>query len=252
MAAEGLTVGGAGSGATAPLPYIVPGAGQIILKGAFARLDGTSATSFQPCLRVKTPNGAVMFECVGATVAGGGAADVTWFHGLVASAASSGGTQTMIVPVIFDAPDASANGYPAYSLNNGFSNVTRVVPSFTHAQLGTWYGAVRIPPNYESGGQVIVSSVTNATSGVVRYTVGSAVVAAAVSEDTNYTTETAVNTTVPGTALQRFDVTFTLSTTLAASSTLNLFVQRQGNNAADTLTTDTLMWECLLSYTGNT
>ena len=229
----------------------MPGAGEVILKGAFARLDGTAATSFQPCLRVKTPNGAIMFECVGTTVAGGGTADVTWFHGLVASAASSSGTTTtrnVVVPMIL--PDFHGNAYPALSSNLGLSNPRDLVPTFQTGQDGTWDGRTRIPADYVSGGTLTLTMVVNATSGAVRVRVGTAVVAAGVSENTAYTQESYVNQSVPASALQRFDTAFTLSSTLAALSDLNVQVTRNGTSGSDTCGSDVMLWQAVLSYTG--
>ncbi len=156
---------------------------------------------------------------------------------------------TVQIPIPLDTPDATGNGYPALSANNGFSAVRRVVPGFTKSVDGTWEGAVRIPQNYSSGGIVICSFVANATTGNIRTQVSDSVVAVSVSEDTAYTAETAATTTVPGTAKQRFDISTTLTTTLVAGSTLNVKVARVGSAGTDTLAVDALLWECLLSYT---
>lgn len=156
---------------------------------------------------------------------------------------------TVQVPVVLDTPDASGNGYPSLSTNNGFTNVRRVVAAFTKSVDGTWEGSVRVPQNYSSAGAIILSAVANATTGAVRWIVSTAVVAASVSEDTAYTDETAVNTTVPGTAKQRFDTTVTLTTTPAAGSTLNVKIKRQGTNGGDTLAVDCLLWEIVFQYT---
>lgn len=151
-----------------------------------------------------------------------------------------------------DTPDASGNGYPSLSLTaspgGGFSNVRRIIPTFTHGVDGTWEGSIRVPHNYASGAKLILSFVVNATSGAVRSLVSTAVVAAGVTEDTAYTAETAVNTTVPGTARFRFDVSFTLTTTPVAGSTLNVKVTRNGANGADTCTVDALLWELIFEY----
>lgn len=151
-----------------------------------------------------------------------------------------------------DTPDASGNGYPALSLTaspgGGFSNVRRIICSFTKSVDGTWEGSLRIPHNYSSGGTIILSAVANATTGVVRWIISTAVVAAGVTEDTAYTAETAQNITVPATARLRFDTTFTLTTTPVAGSTLNVKVTRNGANVADTLAVDALLWECVFQY----
>jgi hypothetical protein len=163
---------------------------------------------------------------------------------------TTGTTHTIQGQIPLDTPDASGNAYPALSLNNGFSNVRRVVPAFTKLVDGTWEGSIRIPQDYSSTAQIILSAVANATSGAVRWIVSTAVVASGVTEDTAYTAETAQNVTVPGTANQRFDTTFTLTTTLVAGSTLNVKVTRQGSNGGDTLAVDALLWECIFQYVG--
>lgn len=112
----------------------------------------------------------------------------------------------------------------------------------------TWEGSLRIPTNYASGGKIVLSCIVNAASGAVRTRVGTAVVAAGVSQDTAYTLESYVNTTVPGTAKQRFDVSFTLTSTPVANSTLNVQVWRNSGNAGDTCTVDLLLWECIFEY----
>lgn len=151
-----------------------------------------------------------------------------------------------------DTPDASGNAFPnlstAASPGGGFSNVRRILCCFTKSVDGTWEGSLRIPNNYASGGTIILSAVANATSGAVRWIVSTAVVAAGVTEDTAYTAETAQNVTVPGTARQRFDTTFTLTTTPVAGSTLNVKVTRKGTDGGDTLTVDALLWECIFQY----
>lgn len=92
MADEALTVVGAGPGAASPVAYTVPGAGEVFLKGAFARMDGTgTASAWFPCVRVKTPNGAIMLECLGSSVAAGASADVTWFPGVKDTTTGGGG-----------------------------------------------------------------------------------------------------------------------------------------------------------------
>lgn len=156
---------------------------------------------------------------------------------------------TVQIPITLDTPDSSGNGYPALSTNNGFTNVRRVVAAFTKSVDGTWEGSMRIPQNYSSAGAVILSAVANATSGAVRWIVSTSVVAAGSSENATYTAETAQNITVPGTALLRFDTTFTLSTTPAAGSTLNVQVKRNGSNGGDTLAVDCLLWETIFQYT---
>src|SRR5438067_967264 len=98
----------------------------------------------------------------------------------------------MQVPL--DTPDQYGAGYPAYTFNNGFSNVRRIVPAFTKnsgsgVKDGTWEGAIRIPKDYSSAPKLVLSLAVNATSGNVRFLVKTAVVAAGASYDSAYTAE---------------------------------------------------------------
>jgi hypothetical protein len=155
---------------------------------------------------------------------------------------------TVRVPVPLDTPDSSGDAYAAYTGNAGFSNVKRIVAAFTKSKDSTWEGSIEIPQDYVSGGSIRISAVANATSGAVRWVAGTAVVASAVTEDTAYTDETAQNVTVPATANKRFDTSFTLTTTPAAGSTLNVRIKRNGTNGGDTLTVDALVWAVEFEY----
>jgi len=161
---------------------------------------------------------------------------------------ASGGGGTKRVRVRLDVPDSSGNGYPALTTSNGFSNVRRIVPAFTKDVVGSWEGTVEIPADYSSGGAIICSYVCNATTGVYTNQISTAVVADGVTEDTAYTAETAVDTTVPGTAKLRKDVSTTLTTTPVAGSTLNVKVAHNGTAGNDTLAVDMLLWDCHFSY----
>lgn len=118
---------------------------------------------------------------------------------------------------------------------------------------GAIYGMVRIPQNYVGSAAVEAIILANATSGVTRLTLGTAVVAAdSASFDPTITDETAQNITVPGTAYNDKLVTFptsgSLATTLAAGSLLMVRLQHNGTNASDTLAVDTLVAGLWLSY----
>lgn len=93
MAQETIPVQGLGTSA-APLTYNVAVGDEFDLMAAFASFDGTGAgSSWVPALQVLAPSGAVMVSTIGATVAAGGSADVTFAPFLEndASATSSGG-----------------------------------------------------------------------------------------------------------------------------------------------------------------
>lgn len=77
MAQETIPVQGLGT-ASGKLDYDVS-AGQVFdLMAAFATFDGSVAGAFLPAIQVLAPSGAVMVSTVGASVAAGGSADVTF------------------------------------------------------------------------------------------------------------------------------------------------------------------------------
>lgn len=166
------------------------------------------------------------------------------------SAAAAGGAVggTRTIPVRLDTPDSAGSGYPALTALSGFTNVRRIVPAFTKSVDGTWEGSLEVPADYSSGGTIVLTWVANATTGNLRNRVGSQVVANGVNLDGTYTQETYLNTTVPGTAKQRFQTSFVLSTVLVAGSTLELQVTRNGTSGSDTLAVDALLMGCDLSY----
>lgn len=78
MADVAIQTGGAED---APLGYQIPGAQEIVLKAITASFDGSGAAGdFVPTLQIIAPNGLVVASCpVGASVAAGASADVSWF-----------------------------------------------------------------------------------------------------------------------------------------------------------------------------
>ena len=91
MADRQFKVGGMQS---CPADWTLPASLQIILKTAYASFNGSgAASSFLPCLRIKSDSGDVAFEAVAQTqVAAGASADVTWFpwwRGIVSGQAPS-------------------------------------------------------------------------------------------------------------------------------------------------------------------
>jgi hypothetical protein len=236
----------------APKSYTIQGAQELVLKGVTASFDGTSASgSWIPAVQIIDPSGNVIGTYTSASVLAAGAlADVSWFPGVGnSSGASVAGTQSFAPPL--DTPDAGGFTFPALSTANGFTNVRRVLPYFNHGGSGTWRGTIRVPPNFTSSPTLTVTAVTTATTGAVRWIVGTAVVGNGVSEDTNYTTETAQNVTVPGVALRRFDTVFGLSTAAVAGADLNFAVTRDGGNVADTCTGSVAVWTVTFGFVGS-
>lgn len=237
--------------ASSPAGYTVPGAQEIVLKSVKASFDGTGASgNFVPLLQLVEPGGTVMVECpASVSVAAGGSADVSWFPGLAGTTGGGGGPTgkaQIRVPVV--SPDNSSWASPALSTANGFTNVRIVLPELVNGHDSFWTGTTPIPQNYSNTPQIIIQSVTQATTGVVRWIVSSSVVAAGASEDAAWTDETAQNITVPGTAFVRQDTTFSLSTVPVAGSSLNIKITRNGANVADTCAQPAFIWECIFQF----
>ena len=238
-----------GSGA-APLTYLIAAAQEIILKAAFANFDGrAAAASFLPCLRILSPSGHVVGEYVAqSSVAAGGSAEVSFAPFLGGAGGGSGGSGGPARVTVLETPDASGNAVPSLTTSNGFTNVKRLLPYLRSGADGYWSGSVRVPADYGSSPAIVVTTVINANSGVVRLIVGTAVVANGVSEDTAISDESAQNVTVPVTNRFRFDTTFSLTTTVVVGSDLNVRVKRNGANAADTCPFALGLWSVNFTY----
>jgi hypothetical protein len=174
----------------------------------------------------------------GATVTDGG--------GGVAQVAISAGGATVPVPVNLTNPDAAGNGY-ANVLST--ANIRVLIPAFLKDVVGDWWGTVRVPDNYSSAGAITFAIAANATSGVTTMGLASNPVANTEDFDAALTSETDQDITVPGTAYDRKDVTFTLTPTLAAGDLLLVRIRHNGTATNDTLAADTLMFDAVFSYT---
>lgn len=151
------------------------------------------------------------------------------------------------LPVHITTPDSGGNGYPALFAGSAHRDQ---LPAFLKDVDGSWYGHVRVPQNYASGGKIVLSVAANATSGVTRLNVHTAPIADAESYNpASYTSETAQDVTVPATAYLRKDVTWTLTPTLAAADDLLVRVQHDGAHVNDTLAVDTLLVGAAFEYT---
>jgi hypothetical protein len=75
----------------APADYNIPAAAELLLKGAFAKFDGSGAAgAFVPLLRIISDAGSVSLEAPqDVTVAAGGSADASWFPHVGVSAAAA-------------------------------------------------------------------------------------------------------------------------------------------------------------------
>lgn len=114
---------------------------------------------------------------------------------------------------------------------------------------GTSYWLVRVPENYSGTPAVDISYVANATTGDWRLVLGTAVPADGESMDVTFSDETAVDTTVPGTAYQRDEISVSITgTTPAVGDLLMLRVLRDADNAADDLAADLNILGIWFSY----
>ena len=240
-----------------PFTYTLGVTEQLRAVSAFAHWDGTSASgTFLPCLSFYAPDGSLFMRVFPATsITAGGTADVTYapFPSAVAntSGGGGGGGGVRVVRLAVDTPDPNGNAFANIKIGTGWANLRRVLPAFINGQLGTWEGSLQVPDDYASGGTIRLRWAANATTGNLRNRVGTSVIADNVSTDTAYTQESYASTACPGTALQRFTSTFTLSTTLVAGRTLFFQVTRDGGNAADTLATQANLIGADLVYTSS-
>jgi hypothetical protein len=152
---------------------------------------------------------------------------------------------TVQIPIQLFTPDASGNGYPLLYNANPHRHL---VPAFLRDVAGYWYGHIRVPQDYSSTPVIILSIGANATAGVSRLAVSTYASADAESYDGTYTTETAQDITVPGTAYLRKDVTFSLTSGPAVGDDLMVRVDHEGAHANDTLAADTILFTAVFQY----
>ena len=242
-----VTIAAGGTQAT-PLDYPIPGAAELKLKCLAAQFT-SSGGAYVPTVQLLVGGSVIASFPLGQSVAAAGSADVAWFPGVAGGGSGAAGNTAQLRAPVLDTPDSSGFVYPELTTALGFSNIRRLLPYFTHGGAGAWTGSVRVPADYAANPRILVSAVANATTGAVRWIIGTAVVAAGVSEDTAVTNEAAQNVTVAGTALQRFDATFILSTAPVAGVDLNIVLTRDGGNAGDTCTAPVGVWAITFLYT---
>lgn len=162
------------------------------------------------------------------------------------SITGGGGGGTKQVPIGFRNWDSSGNGY-AFLVST--SNLRLLSYAFLKDVVGDWWGVVRVPEDYSSGGKIVIPVFCTATSGVTVIGLASTPISDTDVYDTALTAETDQSITVAGTAYARKDVSFTLTPTLVAGDDLVLRIRHNGTAVADTLTVDTLMQGPVLEYT---
>lgn len=114
---------------------------------------------------------------------------------------------------------------------------------------GTAYLVVRVPENYVGTPAIDISYVANATTGDHVLTLGTAVPADAESMDVAFSDESAVTTTVPGTAYLRDEISISITgTTPAVGDLLVVRLLRDADVAGDSLAVDLHVLGAWLSY----
>ncbi len=155
-----------------------------------------------------------------------------------------GSTRQIILP--FGVPDSGGNAYASLVAT---ANIRILAPAFLNGQDGFWWGVLRVPADYNSGGAIILRVAANDTTGhVSRWIVSTKARDTAATWDTALTAETAQNLTMSTTAYRPSDVTFTLSTTPVAGGDLVFNVERNGSNVADTLTVTAFLFQAIFQY----
>lgn len=132
-------------------------------------------------------------------------------------------------------------------------NVFFTVLALTNYDAGHWefvkdvdgkaYGVVPVPGdlNATPAAAIVLTTAYNATTGVSRWSVKSKDPADAETLDATFTSETAQDITVPGTAYLRKDVTFTLTNPPAANDLLLVEIFHEGAHANDTVAVNSLL-----------
>src|SRR5579859_5140760 len=138
-----------------PADYVIPTGAELILKGAYAHFDGTSAAgSFVPLLRIISNAGSVSLEAVAdTTIAAGASADVTWFPRVAGTGSGGAATSGAVAYLTGDtgaiASGASARvGFTSFHATDttvfGTSTLTGQSPPFHNAAGDTYlYGTAK-------------------------------------------------------------------------------------------------------------
>lgn len=159
----------------------------------------------------------------------------------------------MRLRVVLANPQTSANQGNSFWTVLGLTDWDAGHWEFVKDVDGKVHGYVHVPPDYSSGGSLILSIAANATSGVTRLNVATKAIADGESlNPAALTDETAQDITVPATAYLQKIVTFSLAETLSANDFLIVEVFHNGIHANDTLAVNTLLMGAWLEYTGTT
>lgn len=125
-----------------PADYVVPDSAELLLKGVYAKYNGSGAAgSYQPLVRIISDAGSTVIEAVSdTTIAAGASADASWFPHLAAAAAASTGGTTPVVAVA--TAISSLTSVPA----GGSSLVTFEVAGSSDTSKAYWAASSGTPP----------------------------------------------------------------------------------------------------------
>lgn len=158
----------------------------------------------------------------------------------------AGGSATKQVAIPLTIPDSSGNAYAALVST---SNIRELVPAFTKDVDGDWWGIVRVPQDYASGGAIILRVAANDTNGTVSsWIVSTKARDTSATWDAALTDETVQDATMSTTAYRPTDVSFTLSTTPVAGGDLVIRIRHNGTRSQDTLAVDSLLFQAVFQY----
>lgn len=156
---------------------------------------------------------------------------------------------TQTYPVDLRNPQVSSNAGNAAFNTVGLTAWDEGGYQFVKAVDGSVFGIVAIPQGLATpnNAKIILQCMANATLGntclqVLTHAVG----ASASFNPASLTAESLQIVAVPGTAYQRFDVTFTLSVTVAANDSLIVQVYHNGTNVSETLAQNLELVGCFL------
>jgi hypothetical protein len=177
-------------------------------------------------------------------------ADSAEATGLKWAAAGGGSTTTTVrVPINLATPRSTSLAGTSFWTVTGLTAWDAGHWEFVKDVEGRVYGTVAIPHNVAGTpvAKIVLALGANATSGATRFTVGTKAVADGESlNPASFTAETAIDTTVPGTARLRKDVTFPASgaigETVAADDILIVEITHNGDHTNDTLAVNTELY----------
>ena len=157
---------------------------------------------------------------------------------------------TIYIPIDIRNPQVASN--PGNSFFNviNLSNVGDVgVWDFVKSVQGNVFGFARLPPalNINPNARIILTFMANATTGITVVQVATKTINTSTSFNTALVSETKQNKTVPGTAYQRFDVTFNLTNQPATDDEMVVEIMHNGTDGAETLAVDLLLVDAVLA-----